>query len=140
MKDLKTPPMSPVPWIVWDVSKTTNFCTVTSRSWMQACEEGRKRLGCEKVDADLESEKPLEKLESTRKSERMHSIDTCVICNNSPCNCHGTIHPLKIEQKIVMENSAEDILLKYIRATDPNTQCKYRNMMIVMIFRKLFDV
>jgi hypothetical protein len=61
LKNLKSPPPNPEPWIVWDLERPMRYCTVVSRTWIKACTDGMVRLHCERVDAILESDEPLER-------------------------------------------------------------------------------
>ena len=140
MIELSSPISVPEPWIVWDVARPDNFCTVTARTWFSACQEGRKRIGCERVDAKLESENPLGTIRSTKYRNSIRSIDTCIICTQSPCICNDNKVSSKPVQDTILEKSAEDVLCKYMQATDAIIQSKYRNIMIVMIFKKLFNL
>ena len=54
--ELRSPPMNPEPWKVWDVLNPARYCTVEARTWFVACSIGRRRLHCDKTDAALKSE------------------------------------------------------------------------------------
>lgn len=131
MKDLKTPPSKAEPWIVWDVSRSTNFCTVTARTWMSACVEGRLRLGCEKVDAGLESDRPLEKI---------HSADACILCNMSPCLCSKSSPPLKSMPESSIKEQYQNLYASFMTTSDLKLKTACRDKMLALIFKKVFDL
>lgn len=131
MKDLKSPPPSPEPWIVWDVGQPTNFCTVVARTWVTACEQGRLRLGCSQVDAGLESEKPLEKI---------HRADACILCNMSPCICSKTNPPPPPVRQITTKNQYLDLQNLFLHTEDLKIKATARDKILALIFRKLFDL
>jgi hypothetical protein len=125
MRELKSPPPTAEPWIVWDISQPTNFCTVIARTWILACQEGRVRLGCEKVDAGLESDKPLEKI---------HRIDTCILCNMSPCICIRSTPPPAPQE------CHQNLYTSFLTTPDLKLKAVYRDKILALIFKKLFDL
>jgi hypothetical protein len=131
MRDLKSPPPNPEPWIVWDVGQPTNFCTVTARTWITACEQGRLRLGCSQVDAGLESERPL---------ERIHRADACILCNMSPCICSKTNPPPPPVQKSRIDEYPQTLYTAFTLTSDPRLKADYRDKILALIFKKLFDL
>jgi hypothetical protein len=131
MRELKSPPPSPEPWIVWDVTQPTNFCTVTARTWITACQEGRLRLGCERVDAGLESERPL---------ERIHRIDACILCNMSPCICSKSNPPPAVAKETVVPDRHQSLYATFMTTSDLKLKAVCRDKMLALIFKKLFDL
>lgn len=131
MKELKSPPSSPEPWIVWDVAQPTNFCTVTARTWISACQEGRVRLGCEKVDAGLESEKPLEKI---------HRVDACILCNMSPCICSKSNPPPAVVKEPITREYHRNLYDCFMTTSDLKLKAVWRDKILALIFKKLFDL
>jgi hypothetical protein len=131
MRELKSPPPSPEPWIVWDVSQPTNFCTVTARTWMLACQEGRLRLGCEKVDAGLESERPL---------ERIHRVDACILCNMFPCICSKSNPPPPEVKEPTVRECHQNLYASFMTTSDLKLKAVCRDKMLALIFKKLFDL
>lgn len=131
MKELDAPPATPVPWIVWDVGQPTNFCTVTARTWVKACEQGRLRLGCSQVDAGLESEKPLEKI---------HRADACILCNMSPCICSKTNLPSAPVHEPSIQECHQNLYASFMTTSDLKLKAVCRDKMLALIFKKLFDL
>lgn len=131
MKELPSPPPNAEPWIVWDVAQPTNFCTVTARTWISACQEGRIRLGCEKVDAGLESEKPL---------ERIHRADACILCNMSPCICSKTKPSLVVVKEPTTREYHQNLYASFMSTSDLKLKAACRDKILALIFKKLFDL
>lgn len=131
MKELQSPPATPVPWIVWDIGQPTNFCTVVARTWVTACEQGRLRLGCSRVDGSLESNRPLEKI---------HRVDACILCNMSPCICSKTNPPPPPIHEPSIRECQNNLYISFISTTDPKQKAICRDKMLALIFRKLFDL
>jgi hypothetical protein len=131
MRELKSPPPNAESWIVWDVSQPTNFCTVTARTWITACQEGRLRLGCEKVDAGLESEHPL---------ERIHRVDACILCNMSPCICSKSNPPPALVKEPTIRECHQNLYASFMTTSDLKLKAVCRDKMLALIFKKLFDL
>lgn len=131
MKDLKSPPPTAVPWIVWDVAHPTNFCTVIAQTWITAREEGRVRLGCDKVEAGLESERPL---------ERIHRVDACILCNMSPCICSKSNPPPATIKEPTIRETHQNLYASFMTTSDLKLKAVCRDKMLALIFRKLFDL
>lgn len=131
MKELESPPATPVPWIVWDVGQPTNFCTVIARTWIAACEQGRLRLGCSQVDAGLESDKPLEKI---------HRADACILCNMSPCICSKTNPPTVPARELSTQEHHQNLYNRFLHTEDLKLKATCRDKMLALIFKKLYDL
>jgi len=131
MIGLDSPPSNPEPWIVWDVARPTNFCTVTARTWMSACIEGRLRLDCEKVDAGLESEKPM---------ERIHRLDCCILCNMSPCICSLLEDKPAMVKEPTIREYHQKLYTSFMTTSDLKLKADCRDKMLALIFKKLFEL
>lgn len=129
--ELRGPPTSPEAWIVWDVSQPTNFCTVKARTWMAACSEGRVRLGCESVDAGLESDKPLEKI---------HRADACILCNMAPCLCRKSTPPPAPVKGPSIRDQQQKLYIDFTTCSDLKDKAFFRDKILALIFKKLFDL
>jgi hypothetical protein len=131
MKELKSPPSNPEPWIVWDVARPSNFCTVISQTWIKACELGRLRLGCDKVEAGLESEKPLEKI---------HRADACILCNMSPCICSKANPPPAPVNEPSIRECHQNLYASFMTTSDLKLKAACRDKILALIYKKLFDL
>jgi hypothetical protein len=140
VKDLKSPPPNAEPWIVWDIGQPTNFCTVTARTWITACEQGRLRLGCSRVDAALESEKPLATLGSTRRGDKIHRADACILCNMSPCICSKTNPPPPPVRELSIQEHHQNLYNRFLHTEDLKQKAVCRDKILALIFKKLFDL